>query len=60
MYRPSADISDDGKYFLLSIRKDSYPASKFYIGNLEAAGNAIITQEYEWNKLIDDFESLYI
>ncbi|GJJ71627.1 prolyl oligopeptidase [Entomortierella parvispora] len=59
LYKPAAKITDDGRYILLSIRKDSYPARKLYFGDLEAAGNAIITQEYEWNKVVDDFEALY-
>ena len=56
LYKPGANISDDGKYILLSIRKDSYPARKLYIGDLEAAGN-VIPQGYEWNKLNDDFKA---
>ena len=56
LFKPAASISDDGKYIFLYIRKDSYPARKMYIGDLEAAGHAIITKDYEWNKLIDDFE----
>ncbi|KAG0040784.1 hypothetical protein BGZ83_002443 [Gryganskiella cystojenkinii] len=60
LYKPGANISDDGRYILLSIRKDSYPARKLYIGDLEAAGSAIITQDYKWDKLIDDFEAQYV
>ncbi|KAF8929428.1 hypothetical protein BGZ47_001060 [Haplosporangium gracile] len=56
LYMPVANITDDGKYIILYIVKDSNPAQKLYIGDLEAAGHAIISQDYGWNKLIDDFE----
>jgi hypothetical protein len=56
LYKPAANISHDGKYILLSIRKDSSPARKLYIGDLEAAGN-VIPHGYEWNKVNDEFNA---
>ncbi|KAG0293686.1 hypothetical protein BGZ96_002477 [Linnemannia gamsii] len=55
LHLPVASITDDGKYLILHIVKDSKPAQKLYIGDLEAVDDAIITQDYEWNKLIDNF-----
>ncbi|KAF8983143.1 hypothetical protein BGZ46_010808 [Entomortierella lignicola] len=58
LYKPTASISDDGKYLLMSIRKDCDPVFMLYIGDLEATGN-VITQSYEWNKLVDNFTAKY-
>lgn len=59
MYRFVPQISDDGKYILMSIRKDSGPTCMLYIGDLETTGN-VISLGYEWNKLVDNFDSRYI
>ncbi|KAG0331232.1 hypothetical protein BG000_011093, partial [Podila horticola] len=39
LYRFVPQISDDGKYLLMSIRKDSGPTCMLYIGDLETTGN---------------------
>ena len=58
LYRPSAEISYDGKYILMSIVKDCDPTHQLYIGDLEAADN-VIAQGYEWNKLVDNFKAKF-
>ncbi|KAF9965914.1 hypothetical protein BGZ70_003818 [Mortierella alpina] len=58
-YRFVPQISDDGKYILLSIRKDSSPTCMLFTGDLETTGH-VLPFNYEWNKLIDNFESRYL
>ncbi|GJJ75412.1 prolyl oligopeptidase [Entomortierella parvispora] len=58
VYKHNAGISDDGKYLLMSITRSCDPAKMLYIGDLEIAGN-VITQGYEWIKLVDSFEADY-
>ncbi|KAI1293285.1 hypothetical protein EDD11_008444 [Mortierella claussenii] len=59
LYRFVPQISDDGKYILMNIRKDSGPTCMLYIGDLEATGN-VISSGYEWNKLVDNFDFRYV
>ncbi|KAG0314380.1 hypothetical protein BGZ99_008170, partial [Dissophora globulifera] len=59
LYRFVPKISDDGKYILMSIRKDSGPTCMLYIGDLETTDN-VISLGYEWNKLVDNFDSRYV
>ncbi|GJJ71629.1 prolyl oligopeptidase [Entomortierella parvispora] len=57
-YRFIPKISDDGKYILMTIKKDTAPASMLYIGDLETANN-IITLGHNWNKIVDCFKFRY-
>ncbi|KAF9576692.1 hypothetical protein EC968_005465 [Mortierella alpina] len=58
-YRFIPQISDDGKYILMSIKKDSGPTCMVYIGDLDTE-NSVMTLGCEWNKVVDSFESRYV
>ncbi|KAG0208805.1 hypothetical protein BGX28_000348 [Mortierella sp. GBA30] len=58
LYTFVPQVSDDGKYILMTIRKDSSPTCMLYIGDLETTGN-VISLGYEWNKIVDNFNSRY-
>ncbi|GJJ79234.1 prolyl oligopeptidase [Entomortierella parvispora] len=58
LYRFMPTISDDGKYLLMSIKKDTAPASMLYIADLETVDN-VVPLGYDWNKIVDCFKFRY-
>ncbi|KAF9579797.1 hypothetical protein BGW38_003802 [Lunasporangiospora selenospora] len=57
-HSPSAEVSDDGKYILLTVGKDCDPVNKLFIVDLEATGN-VISRDWPINKVVDNFDALY-
>ncbi|KAF9160373.1 hypothetical protein BGX21_002872 [Mortierella sp. AD011] len=58
LHSPNAEISDDGKYILMTISRNCENANMLYIGNLEETGS-IVPRDYQWIKLIDNFDASY-
>ncbi|XP_053566563.1 prolyl endopeptidase [Bombina bombina] len=52
-----AEVSDDGKYVLLSIREGCEPVNRLWYWDLQKTNG--ITRNLPWIKLIDNFEAEY-
>ncbi|KAG0360770.1 hypothetical protein BG005_009998 [Podila minutissima] len=57
-HSPSADVSDDGKYIILTISKDCDPVNKLFIVDLEAH-NHVVSKDFNINKVVDNFKAEY-
>ncbi|KAG0056592.1 hypothetical protein BGZ83_004374 [Gryganskiella cystojenkinii] len=57
LYRFTPEISDDGKYILMTIRKGSLTCM-LYVGDLDATGG-VTSSGYDWNKIVDNFDAKY-
>ena len=55
---PDATVSHDGKYILVIIEEDCYPANKLFIVDLEQAGN-VVNSDLTLIKIVDNFDALY-
>ncbi|KAF9204633.1 hypothetical protein BGZ49_005065 [Haplosporangium sp. Z 27] len=58
LHSPDAEISDDGKYIIMTITRNCENANMLYIGNLEETGS-IVPRDYQWTKVIDNFDAHY-
>ncbi|KAG0211043.1 hypothetical protein BGX28_008613 [Mortierella sp. GBA30] len=57
-HSPNAEISDDGKYILMTISRNCENANMLYIGDLEDTGS-VVPKDYQWVKVIDNFKAHY-
>ncbi|KAF9933939.1 hypothetical protein FBU30_003883 [Linnemannia zychae] len=58
LYSPGTEISDDGKYLLMSITRDCENVNMLYIANLEETGS-IVPRDHQWTKVVDNFKAHY-
>ncbi|KAG0358405.1 prolyl endopeptidase-like protein [Gamsiella multidivaricata] len=56
-YHPDGRVSEDGKYFIITIAKDCDPVNMLYLIDLEEEKQ--ITSDMKLNKIVDNFEGEY-
>ncbi|KAK3843576.1 MAG: prolyl endopeptidase-like protein [Linnemannia gamsii] len=58
LHAAGTEISDDGKYLLLSISRDCENVNMLYVANLEETGS-IVPRDHQWTKVVDNFKAYY-
>lgn len=58
-YFSGAEVSDDGRYVLLSVSEGCDPVNRLWYVDLQAIGGKVEKGPLPWVKLIDNFDAEY-